>query len=64
MYTWAAMLCLGLAATPLVAGVNHLPAGLPLECSLKRLLFVTSTWRHKRFYLLRAAFAKVTLASF
>ena len=58
------MLCLGLATTPLVAGVHHLPAGLPLECSLKYLLSVTNTRRHEQFSLLRVAFAKVTLASF
>ena len=32
VYTWAATPCLGLAATPLVAGVHHLPAGLPMAC--------------------------------
>ena len=55
---------LGLANIPLVAGVHHLPAGLPLECSLKYLVLVISTQRHEQLCLLRAASANVILASF
>ena len=57
------MLCLGLATVPLVAGVHHLPAGLPLVCNLKYLLSVIMTLRHEQSSLLRAALAYLTLAS-
>ena len=54
----------GIEIVPLVAGVHHLPAGLPLVCNLKDLLSVIMTLRHEQISFLRAALAYLTLASF
>ena len=56
--------CNLVSMVPLVAGVYHQPAGLPLVCSLKYLLSVIMTLRHEQSSLLRAALAYLTLASF
>lgn len=49
---------------PLVAGVDHLPAGMPMACNLKYLLSVIMTRRHEQCSLLRGCLGNFPLASF
>ena len=58
------MLVLGLASVPLLAGVHHLPAGLPIAYSLNYLLSVMKTRRQDTTSVLKAALANLILAAF
>ncbi len=53
------MLVLVLASVPLLAGVHHLPAGLPIAYSLKYLLSVIKTRRQDTTCVLKAALSKL-----